>query len=300
MAELKFYRGIKAKYSEEEHKDGIYFATDKHEIILNGSTYGLEVDDELLSNSTNPATGRAIYSAIQSVVSDAIAKTAIGSKLVLVKQGNTYKVELYDSRTETLLSQTTGFIGGEGTSDMSGLSVQWLHGDLYVRDGQIASVRFKYDVLNSSGYSTGTPGKVRIQILNTSQGTVIGGGDFERDLEAGKVFSEDITKFLIDGSSITVNLTVSAITPKGEQTEQYSCKAFKVALKLVDESFKLATITKRGSSLEIPYKVQGSNVSTITRCYLDGVFHDDSTKKDDKFTISTTSLTHGSHSMSYR
>ena len=60
MAELNFYRGIKAKYSKEEHKDGIYFATDKHEIILNGSTYGLEIDDELLSNSTNPATGRAI------------------------------------------------------------------------------------------------------------------------------------------------------------------------------------------------------------------------------------------------
>ena len=300
MAELNFYRGIKAKYSEEEHKDGIYFATDKHEIILNGSTYGLEIDDELLSNSTNPATGRAIYSAIQSMVSDTIAKTAIGSKLVLVKQGNTYKVELYDSRTETLLSQTTGFIGGEGTSDMSGLSIQWLHGDLYVRDGQTANVRFKYDVLNSSGYSTGTPGKVRIQILNTSQGTVLENGDFERDLEAGKIFSEDITGFLIEGSSITVNITVSAVTPKGEQTEQYSCKAFKVSLKLVDEGFNIATITKKGDTLTIPYKVQGSNVSTTTRCYLDGVHHDDSTKKDDSFTISTNSLTHGSHSIQLR
>ena len=134
MTELNFYRGLKSKYNQELHGDGIYFATDKREIILNGQSYGCEIDDELLNNSTNPATGRSIYKAIQDMVSSALQETAIGSKLMLVKYGNVYKIELYDSRTNTLLSQTeNGFIGGEGTADMSGLSVTPLHGDLYVR-----------------------------------------------------------------------------------------------------------------------------------------------------------------------
>ena len=298
MAELNFYRGLKSKYSEEEHRDGIYFATDKHEIILNGSSYGLEVDDELLSNSTNPATSRAIYKAIQEIVTDTVAKTAIGSKLVLVKQGNTYKVELYDSRTDTLLSQTNGFIGGEGTSDMSGLSVQWLHGDLYVRSGQTANVRFKFDVLNSSGYSTGTPGHAILQIVNTGNGTLI--DTIEKDLEAGQISSTDITNYLIDGSSITVNIQVSATTTKGEQTEQYSCKAFKVSLKLVDEGSSIAVATKKGDKISVPYKVEGSNVSKVVKCYLNGSLFDESTKSNDSFEIPTSSLSHGSHSIQLR
>lgn len=32
--EIKFYRGLKEKYSEVDHKDALYFATDKKEIIL--------------------------------------------------------------------------------------------------------------------------------------------------------------------------------------------------------------------------------------------------------------------------
>jgi hypothetical protein len=54
MKEIKFYRGLKSNYSADLHKDGVYFATDEREIILNGQSYGTEVDDTLLSNSINP------------------------------------------------------------------------------------------------------------------------------------------------------------------------------------------------------------------------------------------------------
>lgn len=40
MAQVKFYRGLKEKYSESTHLDGIYFATDTFEIIVNNKTYG--------------------------------------------------------------------------------------------------------------------------------------------------------------------------------------------------------------------------------------------------------------------
>lgn len=40
MAQLKFYRGLKANYvAETTHKDGIYFATDTNEILMNGKAY---------------------------------------------------------------------------------------------------------------------------------------------------------------------------------------------------------------------------------------------------------------------
>lgn len=40
MAQVKFYRGLKEKYNESTHLDGVYFATDTFEIIVNNKTYG--------------------------------------------------------------------------------------------------------------------------------------------------------------------------------------------------------------------------------------------------------------------
>lgn len=42
MALVKFYRGLSTAYSSATHIDGIYFATDTKEIILNGSKYGAD------------------------------------------------------------------------------------------------------------------------------------------------------------------------------------------------------------------------------------------------------------------
>lgn len=40
MALVKFYRGKRAKYNETTHLDGIYFALDTNEIIVNGEAFG--------------------------------------------------------------------------------------------------------------------------------------------------------------------------------------------------------------------------------------------------------------------
>lgn len=40
MAQVNFYRGLKGKYVQETHADGIYFATDTFEILMNGSSFG--------------------------------------------------------------------------------------------------------------------------------------------------------------------------------------------------------------------------------------------------------------------
>lgn len=46
MAQVKFYRGLKAKYvADGAHLNGVYFATDTKELLMNGQAYGLSVTD---------------------------------------------------------------------------------------------------------------------------------------------------------------------------------------------------------------------------------------------------------------
>ena len=44
MAIVHFYRGVKANYNSVTHADAIYWCTDTCEIIMNGDTYGKNLD----------------------------------------------------------------------------------------------------------------------------------------------------------------------------------------------------------------------------------------------------------------
>lgn len=57
MSTVKFYRGLKSAYDGAvKHKDCIYFATDKGEILVNGTSYGLGSDT--LNNLNNAIKAR--------------------------------------------------------------------------------------------------------------------------------------------------------------------------------------------------------------------------------------------------
>ena len=46
MAQVKFYRGLKGAYNgTTTHQDCIYFATDTNELLLNGASYGMSVEN---------------------------------------------------------------------------------------------------------------------------------------------------------------------------------------------------------------------------------------------------------------
>jgi hypothetical protein len=45
MAQVKFYRGVRASYNSTTHANGIFFATDTHVIIMNNVEYGVSADD---------------------------------------------------------------------------------------------------------------------------------------------------------------------------------------------------------------------------------------------------------------
>lgn len=54
MAQVKFYRGLREKYNAGSHADGVYFATNTAEILLNGISYGLS--DKVITNITYDKT----------------------------------------------------------------------------------------------------------------------------------------------------------------------------------------------------------------------------------------------------
>lgn len=56
MAQVNFYRGVRARYSASTHANGIYFATDTHEILMNNVAYGLSASD--LSNLEKAIKGK--------------------------------------------------------------------------------------------------------------------------------------------------------------------------------------------------------------------------------------------------
>lgn len=50
MAFVNFYRGVREKYSQVTHSDGIYFSTNTAEILLNGLSYGGGITSIVFSN----------------------------------------------------------------------------------------------------------------------------------------------------------------------------------------------------------------------------------------------------------
>ena len=64
MKEVNFYKGPSGRYNKKTHGDGIYFATDTQEILVDGLSYGsVEVDDILTEIGENPVKGNVIYKA---------------------------------------------------------------------------------------------------------------------------------------------------------------------------------------------------------------------------------------------
>lgn len=50
---VRFYRGLKASYNATTHADGIYFATDVGQILMNGVEYGGDSDKKVANVELN-------------------------------------------------------------------------------------------------------------------------------------------------------------------------------------------------------------------------------------------------------
>lgn len=124
MNEVLFYRGIKNKYNKALYGNGIYFATDTKEIIVNGVSYGsVDIDDELTEIGNNPVKGSAIYKAIKDSVTNAVNSAPYGATLELSASNNTYTIILRD-KNGNKLSEVGPIVGEQSDAvDISGLRV---------------------------------------------------------------------------------------------------------------------------------------------------------------------------------
>lgn len=131
MSTVKFYRGLKSAYDGAvKHKDGIYFATDKGEILVNGTSYGLGSDT---LNNLNDAI-KARVQGVEFVAPDTIKVTdGLGNETV-------YTIPLSSTTDKGLMSaadktKLDGIAEGAQVNILEGVQVDGV--DLSVTDKKV-------------------------------------------------------------------------------------------------------------------------------------------------------------------
>lgn len=79
---IKFFRGLKANYAASTtHKDGIYFATDTHELLMNGNAYGINTSSDIstLQSAVNVLIGEDSSKSARAIAAEEVAKIVAGA-----------------------------------------------------------------------------------------------------------------------------------------------------------------------------------------------------------------------------
>ena len=111
MSTVKFYRGLKSAYDgAAKHKDCIYFATDKGEILVNGTSYGLGSDT---LNDLNDAI-KARVQGVEFVAPDTIKVTdGLGHETIYtIPLSSTTDKGLMSAADKTRLDSIRGVVVG--------------------------------------------------------------------------------------------------------------------------------------------------------------------------------------------
>lgn len=300
MKEIHFYRGLRKKYDQTLYADGIFFATDTKEILVNGISFGsVDIDDTLTEIGQNPVTGSAIYKAIKDSISESIDNAGFATSIKIISSGNNiYQILLLD-KNGNILSTSDKIIGDQsGAADLSGLQFSNLSNqEIQVKQGQKALLNFIFDVTDSSGTSLGTSGTVSL-VKDTIDSEPI----LTKKIEAGKS-SIDVTEYLTEGEITKFWLVATAETSKGTETKTIYYTVRLVNLSITS-NYQLNTVTKIGNNVSIPFTITGILGLKTVRAYLDGVESSsveiNGVTSSQSININTTGLTHGSHNVQLR
>lgn len=300
MEEVLFYKGLKAKYNKALYGNGIYFATDTKEIIVDGVSYGsVDIDDELTEISNNPVKGSAIYKAIKDNINKAIDTAPYGASLELSASNNTYTIILR-GKDGTKLSEIGPIVGEQSDAvDISGLRVARVGNQhLQVKTNQSALLGFSYDVWDSAGQSLGTSGKAYLYDSEDMSNILE-----EKTISVGE-HSFDVTAYLKEGELHNFYIKVIANTPKGEESYSlwYTARLVNIA---ISSTYSVNTITKIGEDIQIPFSIVGINGLKVVRAYLNGVETNEpvevsTTTSSSSIKVSTVGLSHGTHNIQLR
>lgn len=278
MSTVKFYRGLKSAYDGTvKHKDGIYFATDKGEILVNGTSYGLGSDT--LDNLNNAI--KAKVQGVEFVAPDTIKVTdGLGNETV-------YTIPLSSTTDKGLMSaadktKLDGIAEGAQVNILEGVQVNGA--DLTVTDKKVnidlntplSSIRSDIDNLEAtveslqSGAQTYSITKITEGISDTNvkeqyklvdkDGVAVGSPiNIYKDssLKGVALVNQELqfTYILADGSENTVGVDVSKFLAESEFSDGLQVIDHVVSVKKDSTSEDFLTVGTDG------IKVSGVNTA---------------------------------------
>ena len=211
MAQLKFYRGLKANYvPTTTHKDGVYFASDTNEILMNGNAYIGAL-----------ASGKVVTEVSLSDDKSKLVITYSDTSKTEIEVGSGKYASAIEDKELVTPSAVGGFAKGTKVSDLEGNTYDKMWDDLLFPTvnptftAPTASIAF-------SGYSTpveeGATSPTSAQFTTSlNKGAITLNGVKQNDragaLDAGN-------SFIYYGGS-TTNTTLPTVVALGNTTYQY-------------------------------------------------------------------------------
>ena len=260
---------------------------------VNLNVPAVEVDDAMSETSTNPVQNRVV----QAELNNLSGKYGTNLRLNTIEEGNdkAYSLSLLSENGEVLdTTETFTGGGGGGSSLATKIVLTRLTANPTVKMGDTVKLSYTYDQINTDTQeSTGESATVTVTI---SRGAT--NSSFSEIVAAGETKEIDVTKYLGVGTN---NVKVRAVVGEGDaqQVSSVSWKVTVVQLTLTS-SFNIGTLVARGTDISIPYALTGNGNKTL-RCYVDGLDKEDrtitSSSANGSFTISTSNLSHGAHSV---
>lgn len=278
MSTVKFYRGLKSAYNGAvKHKDGIYFATDKGEILVNGTSYGLGSDTlndlnnaikarvqkvEFVSPDTIKVTdglGKETLYAIplSSTTDNGLMSAADKTKLDSIAEGAQVNILEGVQVDGADLSVTDKKVNIDLKTPLSGIKTDIVNlktavGDLQsgaqtysitkVTDGiSDTNVKEQYKLVDKDGVAVGSP--INIYKDSSLKGVVLVGQELR------------FTYILADGSENTVGVDVSNFLAETEFSDGLQVIDHIISIKKDSTSEDFLTVGKDG------IKVSGVNTA---------------------------------------
>lgn len=252
----------------------------------------VNVDETLDENSTNPVQNKALVTEFKKLAGK--YGTALQLNEIVEGTDKAYSLSLLDESGE-VLSTSDMFTGGGGSSiATTKIQLTRVTANLTAKSGDEVKLVYTFDHIDTeSGATTGNTGHVTITITHGASNYTL-----EKDLAAGSTDTIDVTKYLGVGSN-SVKVRVSVGEGAEQQVSQISWSVSVVKLTLTS-SFNFASVINRGDVISVPFALNGSGTKTI-RCYVDKIDTEDrsitTSTANGSFSINTTKLTHGSHSV---
>lgn len=252
------------------------------------------VETTLDPTSDNPIASSAVaaeFAGLSSKYGTALSLSNIGTE-----DEPAYTIALLDEEGEVLSTTDpfTGGGGGGGNTATARVVLTKQSENPTIKAGDKVVLQFYYDHQDiQSGASTGIGGKATISVLSgaTTHTEV-------REIVADTYNTIDVSDLVQVGAN-TVRVKVEVDNGESIQVSSISWRVQVVTLRLTS-AFDFATLYTRGQNIVLPFNLNGSGTKAL-KLYVDGVMKEERTittsSSNGSFTIPTTTLTHGSHSI---